>query len=469
MMEEYGMNIIYVGLLSLFVFLLSETMNGIPLLAMDLTIHDNRYISSPSTDNNNSGTLVLQDATLIDGTGRPPKTHAVIVINDNKIIAVSNQSNYCENPYFNDSNSNETQTGVRLLNLTGKYVIPGLFDTHAHVAGVRKGSYDQAMSEKMLRILLDYGITTIRNPAGPTNESVSLREDILDGKIKGPEMFTAGRLLNTPELPVPFVEKQVTTKEEVIQEVRRQAEIGVDYIKLYVGLTPDLLKAAIDEAHSRGIKVIGHLYLTSWTKAANLGIDFLTHGVPVSPFLLSEDKQQIFNLTGGGPFDHSLWLDLVDLNGTEIKNMIDSLVQNQIPVDPTLSIYEAILKQGFYDPQNEERWTKVLQLTKMMFESGVKILSGTDIPNFGLVPGESLHHELELLTEAGIKPMDVIKIATNNGAEALGIINQTGTIEPGKQADILILSANPIEDIENTKMIDAVIANGMIIEGSNIE
>jgi imidazolonepropionase-like amidohydrolase len=101
----------------------------------------------------------------------------------------------------------------------------------------------------------------------------------------------------------------------------------------------------------------------------------------------------------------------------------------------------------------------------MMFESGVKILSGTDIPNLGLVPGGSLHHELELLTEAGIKPMDVIKIATNNGAEALGIINQTGTIEPGKQADILILSANPIEDIENTKRVDAVIANGMIIKG----
>jgi imidazolonepropionase-like amidohydrolase len=297
--------------------------------------------------------LVLQGATLIDGTGSPPKADTVIVINDNKIVAVSNQSNYHDNQYFNDSNSNETQTGVRLLNLTGKYVIPGLFDTHAHIAGVRKDSYNQATSEKMLGMLLDYGITTIRNPAGPTNESVSLREDILDGKIKGPEMFTAGRLLNTPELPVPFVEKQVTTKEEVIQEVRRQAEIGVDYIKLYVGLTPDLLKAAIDEAHSRGIKVIGHLYLTSWTKAANLGIDFLTHGVPVSPFLLSEDKQQIFNLTGGGPFDHSLWLDLVDLNGTEIKNMIDSLVQNQIPVDPTLSIYEAILKQGFYDPQNE--------------------------------------------------------------------------------------------------------------------
>jgi imidazolonepropionase-like amidohydrolase len=143
--------------------------------------------------------------------------------------------------------------------------------------------------------------------------------------------------------------------------------------------------------------------------------------------------------------------------------MMDSLVENQIPVDPTLSIYEAIFKQDSTDPQNEQRWTKVLQLTKMMHESGVKILSGSDLPNFGLVPGESLHHELELLVEAGISPRDVIKIATRNGAEALDLINQTGTIEPGKQADILILSANPAEDIENTNRIDSVISNGKIM------
>lgn len=98
-----------------------------------------------------------------------------------------------------------------------------------------------------------------------------------------------------------------------------------------------------------------------------------------------------------------------------------------------------------------------------MYDSGVKILSGTDIPNFELVPGESLHHELELLVEAGISPMDVIKIATMNGAEALGLINETGTIEPGKEADILVLSTNPSEDIENTKKIDLVISNGKII------
>ena len=430
-------------------------------MAIDLTeIHHNMSLSSLSTDNG-SEVFVLHGATLIDGTGSPPKSDAVVIINGNKIIAVTNQSEYL-NHYFN--NLNGTQTGVRFLNLTGKYIMPGLFDMHAHVAGVLKDSYDQAASEKMLGMLLDYGITTIRDPGGPTNESVSLREDILSGKIAGPEIFTAGRLLNTPELPVPFVEKQVTTEEEVIEEVRRQATSGVDFIKLYVGLNPELLKVAIDEAHSQGIKVIGHLYLTSWTDAANLGMDFLTHGVPVSPFLLSEDKQRIFNLTGGGPFDHSLWLDLVDLNSTEISNMIDSLVQNQIPVDPTLNVYEAILKQGSYDPQNEQRWNKVLQLTKIMHERGVQILSGTDIPNLKLVPGKSLHHELELLAEAGIKPMDIIKIATKNGAKALSITNQTGTIEPDKQADILILSANPIEDIKNIGKIDAVISNSRIIE-----
>src|SRR5918995_4734752 len=123
-----------------------------------------------------------------------------------------------------------------------------------------------------------------------------------------------------------------------------------------------------------------------------------------------------------------------------------------------------IFKGGIPDPQNEQRWSKVLQLTKMMHDSRVKILSGTDIPNFELVAGESLHHELELLVEAGINTSEVIKIATRNGAEALDLINQTGTLEAGKQGDILVLSANPIEDIENSKRIDTVISNGRIVE-----
>jgi imidazolonepropionase-like amidohydrolase len=430
--------------------------------------------SSLSLDTMNNNTItVLAGPTLIDGTGDPPKPNAVIIINGNKIFAVTNETEYYDQYY---SLINNESARVNILDLTGKYVIPGLFDMHAHVAGVRKNSYNQNFSENALEMLLDYGVTTIRSPAGPTNESIALKHNVSKGNIEGPEIFTAGVLLNGPQIPIPFVEKQISTEEQAREEVRHQAEAGVDFVKLYVGLPPNLVKAAIDEAHSQGIRVIGHLYMTSWTDAANLGIDALAHGVPVNPFLLpSGDRREQFLENGGGPFDHFLWLDLVDLNSTEIEEMINALVENDIPVDPTLSIYEAILKDdgddddddGFSDPQNQLRWTKVLQLTKIMYDNGVQILSGSDIPNFGLVPGASLHNELELLAEAGIKPLEVIEIATNNGATALGIDDRVGTIQPGKQADMIILSASPIENISNTKEIEAVLVDGRFADIDN--
>jgi imidazolonepropionase-like amidohydrolase len=402
---------------------------------------------------NNAGVIILEGATVIDGTGDLPKPNTTIVINESRIAYLS--SDTANNYDLNFS------AAKNVINLTGKYIIPGLFDMHAHVANVRKNSYNQNESEYMLRMLLTHGVTTIRNPGGSTEQSVALKENVSEGKIVGPQIFTAGQLLNTPQIPVPFVERQVQTEQDVRQEVRTQAAVGVDYVKLYVGLTPELVQAAINEAHSNGIKVIGHLYLTSWTDAANLGIDALTHGVPVSPFLLSEANQQRFLEAGDHPFNHFLWLDLVDLNGDEIREMINALVNNNIPVDPTLDIYEAMVKE---EPQNQYLWPKVLQLTKMLYENGVTLLSGSDIPNFELVPGVSLHHELEILVEAGIPSLEVIKIATRNGAQALGIEEDVGTIEPGKQADMIVLSDNPVEEINNTKKIEAVINNGQLIE-----
>jgi imidazolonepropionase-like amidohydrolase len=437
---------------------------------------NNSSLSSLLLDSINNDTIsVLAGPTLIDGTGDPPKPNAVIIINGNKIVAVTNETEYYDQYYYSLIN-NETAK-VNVLNLTGKYVIPGLFDMHAHVAGVRKNSYNQNFSENALEMLLDYGVTTIRSPAGPTNQSIALKHNVSEGNIEGPEIFTAGVLLNGPQIPIPFVEAQIRTEEQAREEVRLQAAAGVDFIKLYVGLPPNLVKAAIDEAHSLGVRVIGHLYMTSWTEAANLGIDALTHGVPVNPFLLpSGDEREQFLENGGGPFEHFLWLDLVDLNSTEIEEMMNALVENDIPVDPTLSIYEVMLKEdgddddaddGFSDPQNQLRWAKVLQLTKMMYDNGVQILSGTDIPNFGLVPGASLHNELELLVEAGIKPLEVIEIATNNGATALGIGDRVGTIQPGKEVDMIILSANPIENISNTKGIEAVLVDGRFADIDN--
>ena len=392
------------------------------------------------------GLVILEGASLIDGTGSPPRNDSVVILKDERILTVTDRGNYTDYPKDSE-----------IVNLTGRFLIPGLFDMHAHVAGVLDSSYNQTVSENTLKALLDNGITTIRNPGGPTKESVALRDAVAAGQIKGPQIFTAGRLINGLPFPTRFVETIANTEAEVREEVKSQADAGVDYVKLYVGLYPNLVKTAIDEAHNQGIKAIGHLYLTSWTDAANLGIEALTHGVPVSPFLLSKDKREIFIENGRGPFDHFLWLNLVDPNSTKIYEMINALVKNKVPVDPTLSIYEAMLKD---DPQNQHLWSKVLQLTKILYDHGVTIMSGTDIPNLGLIPGISLHHELELLVKAGINPLNVIKIATSNGAEALGILDDVGTIEAGKQADMITLNANPIRNIRNIEAIEGVIEDG---------
>jgi imidazolonepropionase-like amidohydrolase len=439
------LSVVLVGIVALTFLFISPTATS--AFASPVTAMSNQTLTK-----NGGGVIILEGATVIDGTGDIPKSNTTIIINGSKIAYLSSDG-------ANSYNLNSSAT-KNVLNLTGKYIIPGLFDMHAHVAGVLKDSYNQSESEYALRMLLTHGITTIRNPGGPTEQSVALRDNVSEGKIVGPQIFTAGQLLNTPQIPVPFVEKRVQTEQDVRQEVRTQVVAGVDYIKLYVGLTPDLVKAAIDEAHFYGKKVIGHLYMTSWTDAANLGIDALTHGVPVSPFLLSEADQRKSLESGDHPFNHLLWLDLVDLDGPEINNMISALVNNDIPVDPTLDIYEIITKES----QHQYLWPKVLQLTKMLYDNGVTILSGTDIPNFDLVPGTSLHHELEILVEAGIPPLEVIKIATRNGAQALGIEEDVGTIEPRKQADMIILSDSPVDDISNTKKIEAVVNNGHIIE-----
>jgi Amidohydrolase family len=189
---------------------------------------------------NNTGIIVLKGATVIDGTGDLPRPNTTIIIDGGRIVALSSNET---------ANANIRSVSAKnIIDLTGKYIIPGLFDMHAHVASVLKNSYNQSESEYMLSMLLAYGVTTVRNTGGPTEQSIDLKKNVSEGKIIGPQIFTAGQLLNTREIPVPFVEKQVVTEQDVIQEVRNQIEAGVDYIKLYVGLTPKLAKAAIHEA-----------------------------------------------------------------------------------------------------------------------------------------------------------------------------------------------------------------------------
>jgi hypothetical protein len=278
--------------------------------------------------------------------------------------------------------------------------------------------------------------------------------------------------------------------------VQEDASAGVDMVKLYVSLTPDLLGAAIEEAHAEGIEAVAHLMMTSWTDAANLGLDHILHIVPGSPELLPEASRADYMamMLRGTQFMYG-WFEHADFDGPEIVEMIDALVKNDVSVDPTLVIFEGMVRgdDPFYTENDalamaapslvanwrawfnfntgwtpddfgaaRAAWPKFLELTKRLYDAGVTITAGTDANNPWIVPGHSFHRELELLVEAGIDPLEVVKIATHNGAKVIGLLEETGTVEAGKWADLVLLGADPISDISNSRQIEWVMQSGRI-------
>jgi imidazolonepropionase-like amidohydrolase len=423
--------------------------------------------------------LVLRGVTVIDGTGGPAAANMDVVIDGERIVGI------------HSSGARSYPSGARVLDLPGRFIMPGLFDTHAHVAilildqeadGTLHTEYRRDLSERVLRILLAHGITTVRNPSAPAAAGVALRDDVAAGLLVGPRILTSGEHLNDSRM----------TPDQVRAEVRRQAEAGVDLIKVYAGLRPAQVDAAIDEAHRLGLPVVGHLQLTSWTEAARLGIDAITHGASWSPTDLPPERRSEYRQTMLGRLD---WLEWLALDGPELTGMIRELAERRIPVDPTLITYHtkffgddprwtehpeqalvpeiaAPWKQGRtfvadWAPGDFARarglWPKMEALIRRYHAGGVLLTAGSDLPNAWTIPGVGLHEEMELLVAAGIPAPEVVRIATRNGAEALGLLDEIGTVEVGKRADLLVLSADPLADIRNTRSIEAVIQGGEVL------
>jgi imidazolonepropionase-like amidohydrolase len=425
--------------------------------------------------------LLIRGVSVIDATGAPPRPGVSVLVRGGRIVEIGAGV--------------VAARDARVLDGTGRYLIPGLFDMHAHVTflahpGEADPGYDRATSERVLRVLLAMGVTTVRNPAAPAREGVQLREDVKASRIPGPRIFTAGESLSW--LPL-------RSESDVREAVRKQAETGVDFVKVYAGTPPAHVQAAIAEAHARRLKVIGHLQTTSWKQAAALGIDFITHGASWSPDVLAKPKRETYRraIASRGFMRARIdWLEALDLDGGELRETVAGLVGHGVWLDPTLVAYETKFRRN--SPRYRSNplewltpapmlaswhgnggpngwtssdfaralvvWPKLIQLVKLYHDSGVKLLAGSDLPNPWVVPGASLHQELELLASAGIPPLDVLKLATRNGAEALGLLDELGTLEVGKRADMVLLSANPAADIGATRRIEAVIQNGRVVD-----
>ena len=460
----------------------------------------NRPVKTQEKDN----LIILEGATLIDGTNNQPITNSVLLVRDSRIERVGQIGDFS----YPDE--------ATILSLKGKYIIPGLIDVHVHI--------QTPIHEEVMKMLLAYGITSIRIPGG-TDIGIKVRDMVKKGELLGPNVFTGGSLIDGEGSQ--DVMKPMLTEEDIRKEIRRQYAQGVDLIKLYVRLPPNLVKAGIQEAHSLGLPVIGHLTRTFWTEAAESGIDGLIHlgaAGPIGELIPLDKRKRLAKQNGLSLADferksHSLYFlrgamggriedsgqriyDLIDLDSPETNRLMNLLVSKKIMVDPTLVTDESLAfgdeptrilshLEPYKAPNsvrnylwgadwessnkyaNEEfplsLYDKPLfqfgkELTLKFFENGVLLGAGSDVGMPWMTPGASLHRELELFAEAGIPEKEVLSIATRNGSHFVYQQNEVGTLETGKMADLVILSSNPLEDIRNTRAIELVMKSGKVYD-----
>ncbi|MEO8452396.1 MAG: amidohydrolase family protein [Gemmatimonadota bacterium] len=428
--------------------------------------------------------LVLRGATLIDGTDGPPQANATVVLKNGWIVAVGNPADVTIPP------------GARVIDLTGRYLLPGFIEMHGHVAigawvvdssggkRVFRYAYDEADTRELTKAQLAFGITTVRNPATPTREGVVLRNRVRLGEQVGPRIITSGAPIDGPSIIT--ATDQVTTEAEIRSAVTRQAAAGVDFIKVYDQLDSAQIRIAVDEAHKHGLPVVGHLWRTSWMDASRAGIDGITHIIVSNANLLPEKSRAEFLEIKDRTRVMFDWFKYVDLGGSEIKGLLDTLVAHWITIDPTLVYFEQVVwgnDAGHYpedapryvppgfaaktrkgaipgwsaaDYANmRDRFRRMQEFARRLYQGGVPLTVGTDTPNPWMY-----HREMELLAGAGIPNADVIRMATHNAAVALRLTSEIGSIEVGKRADLVVLDADPIADITNTRRIAWVIHDG---------
>ena len=426
--------------------------------------------------------------TLVDGTGGQPKHDVLILVHGETIQAIVPKSELNSHPVR------------KLIDASDKYLLPGFFDMHGHVTMTHRVphvqgdliqptvTYHKDVAEWMLRQLLFYGITTVRETGDFLEEGIQLKKELLAGSIPGPRMFTCGPLLEAPPPRFRTMSAVVSTEAEARAEVRREVGAGVDFVKIYVSLPPDLVRAVVQEAHMHNMRVLAHLDTTTWKEAAEIGVDAFVHANPTPRDILT--KEQLEKLPD--PNDFLSALKLFDPESQPAQELFEVMRQKNIAYDPNLVVYRNMEADSpFFSEEQREGMKKVpslhmqgwqqelssrtapkspesirhrMRFVKAAYEAGVPLLVGSDLANPNTLPGLSLHQELELLVQAGIPPLIVLRMATHDAAEWLGILRAVGTVEPGKQADLVILNKDPVENIRNTRDIHSVIQAGQVVD-----
>jgi imidazolonepropionase-like amidohydrolase len=414
--------------------------------------------------------VALTNVRVVDGTGAPPAENQTIVIQGDKIAAVG------------PSSSVRAPQGAQVLDLAGHTVIPGIVGLHDHTFYTTSARSIQN-STSAPRLYLASGVTTIRTTGSMSPYAeLNLKQAIDAGQAPGPHMYVTG----------PYITgaggggmASVLTPDEARRLVAYWAEEGVSWLKFYTSIDRAAMRAAIDEAHKRGVKTTGHLCSVSFREAVSLGIDNLEHGLFVNTDY-DPDKKPDQCAQGS-----MAKLATLDLNSEAVRATIREMNAKNVAMTSTLAVFELFvpnrppLEQRVLDAMSPEVRSEYLQSRALLAQpgsfgispavfkkaqefdvafvrAGGLLAAGVDpTGNGGALPGYGDQRNYELLIEAGFTPVETVQIMTSNGAKVLGGANTFGTVTAGKRADLVVIRGNPVATPAEIRNVVTVFKNGV--------
>lgn len=415
--------------------------------------------------------IALTNVRVIDGTGAPPKENQTLVLRGGNIAEVG------------DASRVKAPEGATVIDLTGKSVIPGMVMVHEHLYyPTGPGVYGQ-LGLSFTRLYLAGGVTTMRT-GGNTNGlmDIMIKQQIEAGQQAGPAMDATAPYLNGPQGQLQM--HVLKDADDARRQVNYWASEGATSFKAYMQITRDELRASIEEAHKRGLKITGHLCSVTYAEAADLGIDNLEHGFLASTDFVADKKAD----TCPGQDVGQRTIAALDENGEPFKALVKKLVDRKVALTSTLTVFETFtpgrpmppgldvllpqLKEQF--EANYRRTTarassiyptlfpKALALERAFARAGGMLVAGTDpTGGGGVIPGYSNQRQLELLVEEGFTPVEAISIGTLNGAKYLGRDSRVGSIAAGKQADLVVVNGDPSKTIADVRKVETVFKQGI--------
>jgi len=382
----------------------------------------------------------LTNVRLFDAVADEAVENAYVVVRDGRIAEVG---------------TGTPDTGdLRVVDGRGRTLLPSLMDNHYHFWWPQQGQR-----------LLASGVTAVRDPGVAIADGMDYKDAIRYGLLPGPDIFSAGPLLDGPGGYHPMVDIPLETPEAAAPLVRALKRQGVDGLKAYFLLEPDVLAAVVAEAEVQGLPVTGHIGVgTSWDEAMDAGIDGFSHVRVWKDFLDPEVQPDGTDESLDSSRDRvsrmqADWTD-IDPESEEVGALIRRLAETGTAIDPTLAI-QRIPDQAREQFSMEEfamarqSFERMQAFVRKAVEAGVPLLAGTD--NVGL------NNELEVYEDAGIANAAILKAATVAGARWIGAEDEFGTVEVGKRANLLLVEGDPLERIRDLREIDLVLKDGVVV------